>query len=333
MDTPLHKRHYRDILIIAALLSCFITFSSCSSSGKSTGSPISGDDERKTTFSFTTYEDGHSIHWKVYFTEDSICAIYRNKHRIPDDRISQYEEMVYERMDNLNNNRYEQNSFDDKNINIHIDMSALNENLNRLSEEMGKQNIHIDFDNEQFDRDMQKLGEELEKLKDLDIEINFDPETFKENMKELERNLKHMRINENDFHFDKEEFNKCMKELGEIMRNEQYTMKETMRRDMGYFHKNLNNFSFNTHSLKTNLNNVKIRLKNMDSFLLEMKSELVKDGIIKSADEDIEINFTSDYLEINDVVLPYELFEKYKAVYKKHFGTEIDENLNFDIHK
>jgi predicted nucleic acid-binding Zn-ribbon protein len=332
MNAPLQKRPYKNILILAAIFSCFLTLSSCSSSGKSSASNFKEDDDRKSAFSFTTYEDGHTIHWKVFFNEDTIYAVYRNKHRVPDNEITRYEDLIYDKMDNLYNSRYEQNSFNDKDFDIHIDMSALNENLQKLSEELSKQNIHIDFDDEQFERDMQKLGKELEKLKDLDIEINFDPETFKENMKELERNLKHMRINENDLHFDKEEFNTRMKEFSEKMRNAQYTMKENLKKNMEVFHRNMSNFNFNLHGLKTNLNNVKTRLRDLDAFFKEMKSELVKDGIIKSADEYIEIHFTQDQLEINDVVLPAELFEKYKALYKKQFGTEMKEDINFNIH-
>ncbi len=65
-------------------------------------------------------------------------------------------------------------------------------------------------------------------------------------------------------------------------------------------------------------------MKKMNSFLAELKRELVNDGYIKSTDEDFDLEMDIDNTRINDVKIKSENHVKYKEIYKKHFDKELD---------
>jgi seryl-tRNA synthetase len=72
--------------------------------------------------------------------------------------------------------------------------------------------------------------------------------------------------------------------------------------------------------LKEDLSNVGGNLDQLDSFIKEFKKELVKDGIIKSANEDISMEIKSNEIIINGKKLPDDLMQKYRELYKSYLG-------------
>jgi len=53
--------------------------------------------------------------------------------------------------------------------------------------------------------------------------------------------------------------------------------------------------------------------------------------ITEDEDEEIEIDFNKNEMKVNDNKIPDELFEKYKVLYKEHFGKEPDDDTHFRI--
>lgn len=308
-----------------------ISLSACSSSDETTKSSSAKLEDGKTSLTFSTMENGYPVNWKVFFDDNKITSLYRNGIKIPKNQIHDYEDMVFDELDKINNQRYTdgyadtyEDDFADNNIDIHIDLDNLNENLERTAKELSKHKVKIEFDEEQFDKNMEKLKNELEKLKDLDIEINIDPERLEEDMKDLDKNLQNLRIDNRNFPFDEEKFNKCMKEMTKNMRAELFTSSKRLKVNMENFHNRMNGFRNNMMHFKYNMNDLKANLKKLDLFIKDLKAELVKDKIIDNENDDVEINFSNTGLEINEKRVPDEVFEKCKSLYKKHYGKEID---------
>lgn len=324
----IYKSWKREGTVILSLFT-LLFFQACSSANESTKLNNIKPDDDKTYFSFKTHEDGVSTRWKVEFQNDEISALYRNEKQIPDDRINDYEDMIYEKLSEIHHNNYDRRST--HNIDVDIDMDSLEEGLERMAEELSRLKIHVDFDEDNFNDNMEKLEKELEKLKDLDIDIHIDPETFNENMKDLEENLKDIRVNIPQFHFDKEKFDTNIKELMENLNNENYVKNNKFKIDMNCFHKNMKSFKNKMNKTKASLSEMDTKLNRLHRFIDKLKVELVKDGVIKTEDEDIEISFYNDALEINDIKVSDELFDKYSSLYKESYGEALEGDLHLYV--
>lgn len=313
---------------------CFLSLTGCTSSEDSTKSSLINSDDGKTSLQFSTFENGTQANWRVYFDEDKISALYHNGIRIPKDQIHNYEDMVFEKLDDLDDQRYEED-FSNSDIDIHIDMDELRRNMDKIAKELKENKINIHIDKMQFEKNMEKLKEELEKLKDLDmdIDINIDSEALKENMKELEKNLQNLRINNQNFPFNQEEFRKHLKEVTGKMRDEQYTINTNLKMNMNHLLNKMNHFNKDLECLEYDTDNLKAHLSKLDLFIKDIKKEFVKDGIIKSIEDDVEISFSSKGLEVNDVKVPDEVFAKCKSLYRIHFNKDISDDWNLDIHE
>ena len=85
--------------------------------------------------------------------------------------------------------------------------------------------------------------------------------------------------------------------------------------------------------LDINMDDLNKELKKLDAFMDELREELVKDGYINNTDEEFELDLSRNHMTVNGERLPEDLFEKYKRLYKTHFGKEIDGDSHFKIHQ
>jgi hypothetical protein len=166
-----------------------------------------------------------------------------------------------------------------------------------------KFNFH--FDTTAFNKGMRDLRKSLKNLK-----INphmylykngfpgVDMEAFKEGMKNFDKEMKHNRIFNEDFKIDMSEFENKMKDFDKSMKN---------------FGLNMKDFSKN--------------MKKLEGFLKDLKHELVRDNLIKDEDENFSMKFNSKEMIINGNKLPESLLEKYKEIYKKHYGKDIENDF------
>ena len=69
-------------------------------------------------------------------------------------------------------------------------------------------------------------------------------------------------------------------------------------------------------------------MKTFKGFMKDVRSELVKDKLIKNEDEKFDMKMDSKEMIINGKKVPDDLFKKYKEIYKRHYGQEIEHEIN-----
>ena len=81
-----------------------------------------------------------------------------------------------------------------------------------------------------------------------------------------------------------------------------------------------------------NINTLDKDLKKLDSFIDDMKTEMVKDKLINSADEKIDVELNSKEMTVNGKKVDDQLLEKYKDMYKENFGKDLKDKQSFEMH-
>ena len=171
------------------------TFTSVSCAGVQTDS-LNKDSQKYLSFYET--DDGETIHWEVNFDGDEITSIYKNGKKIPDELAGDYEDKIYDQLDEM---RFGDREFTFRMPIIppndfRIDMDEFNKDMEKFREDLPNPEEYFEFhhfDNEEFRKEMEELKKNLEKLNPEDFKIPFDSEKFKEEMKELEKHLKKFR--------------------------------------------------------------------------------------------------------------------------------------------
>ncbi|MEN8194399.1 MAG: M56 family metallopeptidase [Bacteroidota bacterium] len=193
---------------------------------------------------------------------------------------------------------------------IHVDLSVL-------------EDLHFEFDEEEFEANMDQLRKDLAKLKDIEFNFDFNFDELEhtwpseledslefylemEKVKEELASLKDLKI---DIEWDKEEFKESMREFKEEMKKHK---------------KEMANFSIEMKELKK-------EMKILGAFLGEVKEELVSDGYIDSIDDEVDLELSREKMKVNDETVSKELHEKYLKLYEKHYGKELEDEVN--IHK
>jgi len=190
----------------------------------------------------------------------------------------------------------------------------------------------FDFDRSEIKEEMKKLREEIKKLKCEKIHMHFDSDEFKEAMKKLKEELKDFKAPDFYFEFDSEQFKKNMKELSENLKNQEFVWNDLdIDIDLSGLEESMKELKANMKDLKINMDNLSVEMEKLKGFIKDLKSEMKSDGLIEDEDEDIEIDFNKNEMKVNDNKIPDELFEKYKVLYKKHFGKEPDDDTHFRI--
>lgn len=249
--------------------------------------------------------------WRVEFKGDSIYAIYKNGELTPQEEKSLYEDMIYDNLADL------QLQLSGKKFKFYgFNLPQLRHGIKRFWH---------DFDEEEFNDQMEKLDEELDKLKDMDFEFYFDQEKLKENMNELKENLKDL-----DVDIDMDEFHKQMEKLREEMRNKKFDF-DSIRTDRKELRDKIR--SLREELRETHFENLKGKeeASKTKEFVKQLKEELVNDGYLESTDSDLNLKMNSEGIKVNGVMLPNEKFEKYKDIYKENFGKEFQSELNINI--
>jgi chaperonin cofactor prefoldin len=166
----------------------------------------------------------------------------------------------------------------------------------------------------------------------------FNSEAFKKQMEELNKRMKNFKL---DFHFDKKNYEKMMEQLHknlEKLKDEKFFDNEKWK-DIDHklseafhdhdfdFHFNFDKLNMSLDKLNLKMDHLKEKMKNMKEFLKDVKSELIKDGYLDINDDKFDLDFTKDRIEVNGKRLPDSLLEKYKKIYKDHFGKEMDDRF------
>ena len=188
----------------------------------------------------------------------------------------------------------------------------------------------IIFDEEEFEKGMENLRIELEKLKDKDIHINFDG--LAEEMKNLAKELEKIKVEDLDINidFDAEKFNENMQKLAEELKEKKFALKD-FNIDMSELKDKMDFLKVKMKDLKFKLKDMDKELEKIDAFMKELKVEMKKDGLINDENEQINLELNKDEMRVNGVKVPDELYQKYSEMYKKHFGKALSDNSSIHI--
>jgi len=275
-----------------------------------------------------SFKDNES-NWRVDFEDDEIRSLYKDGNRIPDSEIDQYKEMIYRNLgqlhskyDNLSHNFHQ----------FHFDADKFDKDMKKFKDDFSAEkffHFKLEFDEDEFEKNMEELEEKLKDLKDKKIELYFDSENFKDQMKELEENLKDIPLPPNppdidiDVYLNLDDFKDGVKKIGESFKHFDFKFNSS-EFDMHELKENMKELTKNLKGLKIELHGLKGEMKKLDSFLDELKSELIKDGYLNSADEEYDLEMSKESTKIKDSRVKNEDHKKYIELYKRHFDKEIE---------
>ena len=283
--------------------------------------------------SFSFKDEGSD--WRVDFDDDEISALYKDGTRVPDAEIDEHKNMIYENLKGLKSDFKE---FDGNIHKFNFDMDKFDEEMKKFKNDLDNDkfmHFKFEFDEEEFEKNMEKLEENLKGLKDKKIELYFDSEEFKENMKELEEKLKNLPIPPNppnvdvDVYLDMDKLKEGMKNFGESFKHFDFKI-DSSEFDMSELRESMKELKKNMKGLKIEIHGLKGEMKKLNSFLDELKTELVKDGYINSVDEEYDLEMNSTITKVNDRVVKQEHHKKYLELYKKHFDKNIDGTIKIN---
>jgi|GEM_PF-5994413 len=271
---------------------CFV-FSACSASDDSLSSSIEDNVEEITIQN----DEGNTI---IKMQGDKVLSIKKNGKELSEDEKNIYLQELQSKPGFF--------TWDD--VQPKFDFDKFKINMKYFSDDSLSKSFHFNFNNKEFQAEIEKLKEKIADINFPDFKFNFNDEEFQIQMEELDSNLQNIKIEIPEINIDLDEghFEIVMSELAENLDDEMDKLDLAM--------KELN-----------------IDLKKLNDFIGEVKSEMTKDGILKSEDEEINLDFDSDELKLNGKIIPENLKEKYKAMFEKHFKKELNGDCNFHFNK
>ena len=294
------RQNFITSFIIASSL--FI-FASCSSEAYT--QEDTSEQKGEQSLYFTQNENGNRVHYKVNFDDGEISSIYKDGVKVPDNEIKEYEDLVNDELNSIKGNKHDFFIPHSRHV-FHFDMDSLNEKMKEMRKKLKAENFHFKFDHKKFKEDMKKMREEL---KDLDnIVIHIDKDKICENLNKSLRHLNNLNF-DFDFDFDADKHEISMENLKEDMKN----LKEEMS------------------DLSIEMEDLNKEMKTLSKFLEDVKSELVKDELINSEDEDFNLEIKSTGMKINSEKVSADLFEKYKKMYEDHFNKKLKDGVKFRV--
>lgn len=279
------------VLMLAAFSTGFDSYKNSVTEKSLTANTDTASNMKK--YHFTTWENGKKIHWKAVLKKGEVTSLYRNGEQVPADEISKYKSMVNDKIENSD-----------------IYLSSFDFEM---------PDIDIHFDEHQFNQQMDKLKEQLRNMKSFKFNYKFDREQFEKNMQMMRENLKGCEF------FNKEEFQKMMDNINKNLEKSLENINVNI--DMDAINRSLKNVKIHMKDLKIDMSHLKEKMKELKGFLKDLKSELIKDGYLDKNTDDFDLDFTKDKIEVNGKRLPDNLLEKYKKIYKEHFGKEINDSF------
>ncbi len=257
---------------------------------------INGDGPKE----FSFYQDG--IQWEVTLEDGKIVKLLRDGQEVPEEEIADYEDQVYgqleELYDELDGISHQKHRFKTK---FNFDFDG-----------MGK----IDFDSEKFREEMDKLGEELSKLKDLEFNLKWDDKDF------------HFQWDSEEFHHEMEKLHEKLGELDHLNFDFDFeSIPNKIEIDLSGLDEGLDELAEKLKSLKIDLSGLDAELEKLSEFLDNVKEELVDDGYIKSKDEHFDLVLSAEKMEVSGEKLPEEIHKKYLEIYKDHYDKEITDKF------
>ncbi len=303
------------------VVSSFLFFASCSSESYTQQDETTKKKGEQTLY-FTENEDGQPVHYEANFNDGKITSLYKDGVKIPEDKIKDYKELVYDNLDSIRKDDNDFFAFHHHGPKVfHFDMDSLNSNMKEWRKKFKAENFDFKFDHKKFKENMEKLKEELKDCDDIVIHIDKD-----KIRKDIDGGLKHLdklKMHNFNFDFDEDELNKNLKRITiEIEKN-----KNNLELNMEDFKDQMDDLKDKMGDLSDEMDDLDKEINTLNNFLDAVKVELVKDGLIKSSNEKFEMELSPSKMEVNGEKVADNLLEKYKSLYKKHYNKEIREKI------
>lgn len=291
------------------------------------------DDARR--YIFYTRLNGDKIKWDVTIENGRIAELYKNDKIVPQKDYKLYDNMIYNEIEYIDENlvdlQEDLKDLEDELAYWKEDLADIefDENFERDMHEL-KLKLRQEFDCNEFRHDMENLKSELKKLKRKEWSWKFDSEEFRKNMEEMREDLMNMKIE-----FDSEEFAESMAEMSRQLASIKVHIPPIkipeINTDMSELEEGMKELSESLEDLDIDMSELKTEMKKFKHFMRELKNEMVEDGLIDKYDDIDNLEFEDDALYLNYEKVPGHLAEKYREIYKKHFGHYPDED-SFTIH-
>jgi len=312
------------------LFSSFVLYSCTTSAQENLAKKSDVDNQREDEKEFTFHQNksGKDNLWKAVFKDGELTKLYKNGQKISEENIEDYTDMVTEELEGMQNNHH---GFGKNSYHFNLDIGDLG-NLG----DMNFNNCDSLFDSEQFHKNMDSLRSDMKKFHKMKFNFHFDTTAFNKGMRELKKNMKNLKINPHIYLYkdgfpgcNMEAFKEGMKNFNEEMKHNRI-FNEDLKIDMSEFENHMKDFSKNMKNFDLNMKDLNKNLKKLKGFLKDLRHELVKDNLIKDEDENFNMRFNSKEIIINGNKVSDDLLEKYKGIYKKHYGKDIDNEFNIN---
>lgn len=292
---------YRKAGLFIFMTAAAFLLASCSSSRNEDYDTGFSDNEKEKSYVFT--DDG--IEWKVKLSDDEITELYKDGTRVPDSDIHLYKNMINKKIARFEEDMEE---FHANMKEFHKDMNNYNSEMAEMRQEMQKHQFVFDFDNEQFEKDMEQVAANIEQV--------FASADFKESMSQVQQNLSNIKvdINMDEIHNAVQEATAQLKDID-------------VNVDLSDLNAEMTDLKEELKDMKVELKGAKKSIRKFNMFMDDLKDELEDDGLIKDADNDLEMKFNSKEIIIDGKKAPDELHRKYKRMYEERFG-KMDDEMN-----
>jgi hypothetical protein len=306
-------------LLIGLSLVLFI-LNACSAS-ESTGNQKM--DSSVKTFIF---RDGNDV-YRVEFNGKQITSLFKNERKIPDDEIDNYKDLIVYELKHLTRDFVAEKEKPTR-IKIFIDKDKSENDTTKFDEE---DNIDIPmlFKFKMDDKDFEvKLDSLLKDLDDKHFEIYINPDDIREPMMKFKKHFRDFTPPQTP-DIDLEKFYKEMQKFREQMKfnsPEYDSLFYKFREKMKEFKKRKNK---NIEIIELNNNDEEI--EDSESFINEIKKELVKDGYLDSVESPIHFMMNEDKISVNNKDLSEELLDKYKEIFRKHHGRNLNGQILIEL--
>lgn len=308
-------------LLIGLFVSSLL-LTSCSTSEATKNSEIKPSER---TFIF---RDGQDI-YRVEFDGKRITSLYKNENKVADNEIDNYKDLVEYELKNLTKDLYTKKEKPAR-IKIFIDKDISDKDTTEYDKEDFDISMFFRFRiDDDFLKDMMvELDSLMKDLKDKDFEIYINPDDTKELMMKFKKFFKDFTLPEPP-KVDMEQFHKEMKKFREQLKHHKLNIDslETELRDR------IKDFR---KGQKKKIEIVELydendEFKNSEYFIDELKDEHIKDGYLDSSASGFSFRMYENKITVNNKELPGELLNKYKEIFRKHHGRNLNGKIFIEI--
>uniref|UniRef100_A0A832DEV5 Lipoprotein n=1 Tax=Ignavibacterium album TaxID=591197 RepID=A0A832DEV5_9BACT len=308
--------------LLIGLSVSLLVLTSCSASETTKNSEVKTSDK---TFIF---RDGQDI-YRVEFDGKRIASLYKNDSKIPDNEIDNYKDLIEYELKNLTKDLYAEKEKPTR-IKIFIDKDKSENDTTEYDEEDFDDPMSFRFRiDDDFLKDMKTdLDSLMKDLKDKDFEVYINPDELREQMKEYKKYFKNYTLPKPP-KIDMEQFHKEMKKFREQMKHHKLNI-DSLETELRDKMKDL------IKEQKKRIEIIELKDENdeynkSESFVDELKDELIKDGYLDSSSKEFSFRMDEEKISVNNKELPKELLNKYKEIFRKHHGRNLNGQIFIEI--